>query len=304
MVSFRWGWTSPPTTVLNPAATGGTVTLDWTPPDGGAKTLYVQAIDRAGRTATKTYQFTVAPPSTAAARWKLDEYPGATELTDDTGNGWVGTPQGDPTLGADGRLMPGLDGATRTAVGFDGIDDSVTAAAGAVPNTSKSFSVAGWARVDDLTTNRTVVGQLGTNNSAFWIESTTGRAWRLTTTAADSATAATSSAQATSVIRPGVWTHLAGVYDSAAKTLKLYVNGVAEGTATNVTTWDGTGALVIGGSSQRWKGAISEVQLWDRVISTNEIFGLVDPIAVGKVGEWHMGEVGPGPAYDASRNGP
>ena len=52
----------------------------------------------------------------------------------------------------------------------------------------------------------------------------------MTTTAADSATAATSSAQGTSVIRPGVWTHLAGVHDSAAKTMTLYVNGVAEAT--------------------------------------------------------------------------
>jgi hypothetical protein len=30
------------------------------------------------------------------------------------------------------------------------------------------------------------------------------------------------------------------------------------------------------------------------------VFALVDPIAVGRVGEWHMDEVGPGPAFDAS----
>jgi hypothetical protein len=298
VVTYRWGFTSPPTTVLN--ASAGTATLDWTPPDGGAKTLFVQAVDRAGRTATKAYQFTVAPPSTAHARWKLDDLAGSTELVDDTGNGWAGTPHGSPTLGSDGRLVPGLDGATRTAVGLDGVDDNVTAVPAAVPDTSRSFSAAAWARVDDVTTNRTVLGQQGTNNSAFWIEATSGGAWRITTTAADSATAATASAAGTTAVRPGVWTHLAGVYDSAAKTLKLYVNGVAEATVSGVTTWDGTGLLVIGGSSRRWKGAIADVQLWNRVISPAEVFALVDPIGVGNVGEWHMDEVGPGPAFDAS----
>ena len=299
VVAFRWGLTSPPTTVLN-ASAGGTATLDWTPPDGGAKTLHVQAIDRAGRTATKVYQFTVAPPSTAAARWKLDEYPGATELTDDTGNGWTATPFGNPVLGADGRLRPGLDGATRTAVGFDGVDDYVTASEGAMPDTSRSFSVAVWARVDDTGVYRTVIGQGGTANSTFWIDATDAGRWRFMTTAADSATSAGLSAQSTSVVRAGVWTHLAAVYDSAAKTMTLYVNGVAEGTASGVTTWDGIRPLRISGSMRPWKGAVAELQVWDRVISTSEVFNLVDPIVVGKVGEWHMDEVGPGPAFDAS----
>ena len=31
-----------------------------------------------------------------------------------------------------------------------------------------------------------------------------------------------------------------------------------------------------------------------------EVFDLVDPISVGNVGEWHMDEIGPGPAFDAS----
>ena len=61
VVSFQWGFTDPPTTVLNPLTTGDPVTLDWTPTDSGEKTLYVQAVDRAGRTSTKAYHFTVAP---------------------------------------------------------------------------------------------------------------------------------------------------------------------------------------------------------------------------------------------------
>jgi hypothetical protein len=36
------------------------------------------------------------------------------------------------------------------------------------------------------------------------------------------------------------------------------------------------------------------------VLSAAEVFALCDPIGVGNVGEWHMDEVGPGPAFDAS----
>src|SRR5690606_32581804 len=66
------------------------------------------------------------------------------------------------------------------------------------------------------------------------------------------------------------------------------------------TTWDGTGPIRFGGVTARWRGAITEAQVWNRVISSAEVFKLVDPISVSKVAEWHMGEVGPGPAFDAS----
>jgi hypothetical protein len=300
VASFKWGWTSPPSTVLNPATTGGTVTLDWTPPSGGAKTLYVQAIDRAGRTATKTYQFYVAPPSPAVARWKLDEWPGSTTLLDDTGHGHDATPAGGVTLGAPGRIVPGFDGATRTSVAFDGTSGYLTASADAMPDTSKSYSVAAWVRLGDLSVNRTALSQGGTNTSAFFLEyHQDTAAWQFTTSSADSSTATYASAKSTSPPRLGTWTHLVGVYDSAAKTLTLYVNGVAEGTASGVTSWDAGQPLRISGYSP-WLGSIAEVQVWSRVISATEVANLVDPLQVGRVAEWHMDEVGPGPAFDAS----
>jgi hypothetical protein len=61
VVSFRWGLTDPPATVVAPPAAGEPVTVDWAPAVGGPTSLYVQAVDRAGRTATRAYHFTVAP---------------------------------------------------------------------------------------------------------------------------------------------------------------------------------------------------------------------------------------------------
>jgi hypothetical protein len=94
---------------------------------------------------------------------------------------------------------------------------------------------------------------------------------------------------------------LVGVYDSAAKTAQIYVNGVLEGTSTGVTAVDVTGQLRLGRSGSTWlNGEAAEIQLWNRVLSPSEAFDLSDPIKVGKVGEWHMEDVGPGPSYDAS----
>ena len=116
-----------------------------------------------------------------------------------------------------------------------------------------------------------MVSQGGTSNSAFLLEYQKSGVWKLTTPAADSGTTTYPGAQSTSPVRLNTWTHLAGVYDSAAKTVKLYVNGVLEGTATGVTTWDANGPLHLGGTVP-WKGTIGEVQVWDRVLSPSEVF--------------------------------
>ena len=76
-------------------------------------------------------------------------------------------------------------------------------------------------------------------------------------------------------MRANTWTHLVGVYDSAAKTIKLYVNGVLESTVSAVTTFNATGALWIGRSgSTWWKGNISDTQVYSRALSVNEVTNL------------------------------
>jgi hypothetical protein len=299
VVSYKWGWSSPPSTQVDAATPGASVSVDWTPAIGGPQTLYVQAIDRAGRNATKTYQFYVAPPSVATAQWKLNDNPGTTGLADSTGNGHTAWVVNGPTLGAPGRIAPGGDGSSRTAMALDGIDDRAETAGPAIADTSKSFSVSAWAKLADNTVNRSIASQGGSNNTAFWLEYKSG-AWTATASAADQLSSPLSSATATSPPRLDTWTHLTATYDSAGKTLRIYVNGVLEGTATGVTTWDGNGQFRIGGYTAPWRGSIAEVQVWNRMISAAEVFALSDPVRVGLVGKWDLEDVGPGPSYDAS----
>jgi hypothetical protein len=165
-----------------------------------------------------------------------------------------------------------------------------------IADTSKSFSVSAWVELTDNAVSHRAVEQVGAAASAFVVEyDKISNAWKFTAPSPDGVTLP--GATSTTTPRLRTWTHLAGTYDSASKELKLYVNGVLEKTTTAITTWNATGSMRIGYS---WAGSLSEVQAWNRVISAAEVFSLVDPLRVGKVGEWKMDEVGPGPAFDSS----
>ncbi len=297
--SFLWGWSDPPATVANPTTLGGTVSLDWTPTTAGPHTLYVRAIDRAGNESNKAYQFYVAAPTIPVSRWLLNEPAGATALVDDTGHGNTAWLVGGATAGAPGRLAPGNDGFSRTVLSFDGVDDRAETTGPVIADTSKSFSVAAFVKLGDTSARHSAVSQAGSVNGAFWLEFNNG-AWQFTLSSADTTTPTLWTATGTSVPRPDTWTHLAGTYDSASKTLRLYVNGVLEGTATGATGWDANGVFRMGGASAPWKGSLEGVRAWDRVILDSEVPGLVDPTRIGKVAEWRLEEVGPGPAFDGS----
>jgi hypothetical protein len=299
VVTYKWGWTDPPSTVVNPSIMGMSAYVDWTPTIGGAQTLYVSAIDRAGRSTKKVYQFYVAPPSNALARWLLNDPAGTTTLPDDTENGKTAHVYGG-TLEVTGRIAPGADGVSRTAMSFDGSGSDASTSGPVIPDTSKSFSVAAWVKLGDDTVTRAALTQGGNNNNAFileYVKSGNARVWKFTAPAADSSSTTYPGANAASSPQVGVWTHLVGTYDSAAQTMRLYVNGNLDATATGIVTWKGNGPMRIGDT---WSGSLAEVQVWNRVLSASEVFDLSDPIKVGAVGYWAMSDVGPGPTYDAS----
>jgi len=300
VTAFRWGFSDPPSNTINLPTLGATASLDWTPTpsDGGPKTLYVQAVDRAGRTRTKVYQFYVAPPSTAVARWLFDEPDGSTTLNDDTGNGHLGTLR-EGHLGTPGRIAPGNDGAPRTAVTFNGYDEwSGVDTDGPLIDTSKSFTVAAWVKLTDLTDTYAVIDQWGDNATPFMLGyEHEGQNWEFMATSADVEEPDYMGAYDHTVPPLNVWTHLVGVYDSVAGQLRLYVNGDLVDETGGVTMWKSAGSTTIGSA---WKGSLSEVQVWNRVLSGSEVADLSDPTKVGLVGKWDMSDVGPGPTYDGS----
>ncbi|MFD2767565.1 LamG-like jellyroll fold domain-containing protein [Micromonospora eburnea] len=296
---FRWGFgtATNDTWATRP---GDPVTVTWTPPEGTTlqQNLVVVAVDRAGRTKDNSaakYQFTVKLPQPAKAQWPLDDpgtgltnaqNPGTLDLTV-TGGTWQPT----------GRI-PGGTGTLE----FNGTSDFATTTGPAV-DTAKGFSVAAWVKLSDTTISHTALSQDGVHSTGFKLQySITCKGWRFVIPRSDSVSPGQVDACGPAA-KPNVWTHLAASLDPASATMTLYVNGQKAATAQAPPGFTTSGPFVVGrtrwddGNYDFWKGGITDVRVWDRVISANEAAVAADG---GSPGEWHFGEPGKGPALDSS----
>ncbi|WP_018352500.1 LamG-like jellyroll fold domain-containing protein [Longispora albida] len=303
VVKYRWGFGS-----LNrekfAAKPGDPVTVTWTPQEGehAQKTLTVQAIDRAGRVATRTYQFIVRSPQPAKARWRLDEPAGTTALVNQMKPGTLDATLNGGVLGVPGRTRGG-----DSAVRFDGTAAGNATTTQAV-DTSRSFSVAAWVRISDKSAVRTAVSQDGSHVPGFQLQYTPGcDCWQFVVPRSDALSPGQVAAASADKAPANVWTHLAGVFNAETKTITLYVNGErAAQTAAPAVPWSARGLFTIGRSQWNdkpgdfWKGDIADVRAWDRVISETEVSGVADPQLSGKVGEWHFSENSGTTAYDST----
>ncbi|WP_375496750.1 putative Ig domain-containing protein [uncultured Jatrophihabitans sp.] len=194
-----------------------------------------------------------------ALYWPLDEGSGTTANDSSPAN--VGG-----TLSGGASWTPGVVGPN--AVQLNAADGAVTGSGPAI-DTSQSFTVTAYARADSATASGSNTGTVasvdGTNVSAFAIVATGGH-WALARPASDSTTATITVNTATSTITAGQWYQLTAVYDSVAKTVSLFVNGVRQGSPVAFTSgFEGTGSFVVGrsksGSSRYWfGGAVDDVQ--------------------------------------------
>jgi hypothetical protein len=150
--------------------------------------------------------------------------------------------------------------------------------AGQVLRTDRAFSVMAWVNLANANGFATAVGQDGGNVSGFFLQySAQDGRWAFARTAADSTTSATTRALSATAPAVGTWTHLAGVYDTAAGQLRLYVNGTAAGTAAYTGGWHAPGPLRIG--QGRWNaaaadffpGSIDDVRAYDRALTASEV---------------------------------
>jgi hypothetical protein len=274
-------------------APGQTATIDWTP-IAGQGTVRVRAKDRIQTSLTEaTYAFNAAQSATEVARWPLAEPAGSTTAGDITGHGNDATVAftAPAALGRPGRIVNGA-----TAASFDGVSGNNITTAGPVLDASRSFTVSAWAKLADKSATHVVLSQFGTltgANSGFTLEYTAGPGedrWEMLTFGADGN--GTGRVRSTVVPSVGVWTHLTGVYDSAARTIRLFVGGVAPSSQSAIVGVNGGGTMRIGRAiGQPFAGSVSDVRVWDRVLSTTEIADLVDPtsqenVATDNVGQW------------------
>ncbi|WP_436787552.1 LamG-like jellyroll fold domain-containing protein [Yinghuangia sp. YIM S10712] len=210
-------------------------------------------------------------PSTPdpTGRWRLADGQGTT-AADATGKQpatVTGNVKWSPDRG--GSIVVAGDGSLGTARG--------------VVDTSKSFTVAAWAKVSATDGHKTIVAQDGAKTSGFLLHyNGDAHTWAFVRTSEDSGNpAAWYTALATSPFAKDTWTHLVGVYDAVAGRITLYVNGVAQSSTDAPMSWNATGPLTIGRSknnSDLFSGGIADVAVFDRALTAEEIKSLpTDP---------------------------
>lgn len=291
VAGYLVGVADPPAHFVPATALGGTATAGVTPEWRGTNTLYVRSVDRAGnQSATAQYHFRVGSGAPPAGRWKLDEPAGPTLA--DTAEGRLPATLSGGALGAPGRLF---GGPTALAGG-------TAATTGPVVGTAESFSVAAWVR--STAPAGTAVTQEGAQVGGFAL-GRAGDRWVFSMPQGDSDTAARNTASSAVPVRQGVWTHLAGTYDSATRKLTLYVDGRHAGEAVAPSeSWAATGPLVLGrgrgaaGPADPWQGELADVQVWPRRIYLSEVTELAN--VTTPVGEWLFEEESGVTAFDTA----
>jgi hypothetical protein len=269
-------------------ATGGTATIRATPSLEGRNDLYVRAVD-AARNVSPVYQrwdgqqfvpggygfkvgSSVPPP---AGYWPLDGHYPSTSASDASGGGRNGTVTGaQPASGAAwtaGRAGEGLR--------FDGATGYVGTSGGPAVDTSGTFAVSAWARLDRVGNYRAVVSEDGRQTPGFQLQATPDGHWAFAMFAKDESGGGPLHDR---VVSPnaavvGRWTHLLATYDSGADQMRLYVDGVQAAEGIHRDAWAAPGVLTIGRSqwsglpSDYWPGAVDDVRVWNRLLSDVEI---------------------------------
>ncbi|MGW1226875.1 LamG-like jellyroll fold domain-containing protein [Streptomyces sp. NPDC002530] len=268
VVSYKWklnsGAVSAPISVAKGAATTQTIT----PNQAGENTIQVWGYDAASHSSlTGYYSFLVKGAEKPAGIWHLDN-----ALTDST------TATQHPLTSFSGAW----DSRGRSGSGAAKFNGTSTylASSGAVLDTTKSFTVSAWARLEKKDTNYTVLSQAGTNASGFQLYySSYSDAWIFNRHQTDVVDPVITRSFGTKPPVLNAWTHLAGVYNAAARTVQLFVNGVPQGDPVpfTVTPWKASGNLQIGrlwyktAGAENFAGTVDEVKVWSRALADTEV---------------------------------
>lgn len=151
-----------------------------------------------------------------------------------------------------------------------------------VLTTSGSYTVSAWVNMANTTTFNTIASQESNSGvNAFYLQySKTYNAWTFiaNTTSAGGTYAA---AHANTAPALNTWTHLAGVYNAAAGTLTLYVNGTQAGATSYTTPWNATGPFDIGhaGTSNYFPGMLSNIQAFNYALTATQVTALDQQIS-------------------------
>ena len=260
-------------------------------------------------------QVVAAAPVYAAATvpapagwWPFGEGSGTT-TSDASGNGHTGT------LGSGVSWAAPEVGAH--SLEFNGATTAKVTASGPVINTAASFTASAWVNLNSIGPGSAYQTFISINGIASPTSSTVSGMYLtyqqgidrfvLAMRASDSSAAQLTEATSSTPVRAGVWYHVVGVYDLAAQTISLYLNGTLQATTSFTTPWQATGNTIIGddiyggATFDEVIGEIDDVALYSSALNAAQVAALNQPqIAAGYN---HSCEIRSGNAYCWGLNG-
>ncbi|MFF7579147.1 LamG-like jellyroll fold domain-containing protein [Streptomyces sp. NPDC008061] len=255
--------------------------------------LFDRSVTAADVTRLHTHASVGDPGAPARTIFSLDDSADATEIK---GRGGV--------LPAvfKGGVTTGNSGVSGTAAHFDGTANGyarVGQTSGSHVNTSRSFTVSAWAKLDAKPGKAAIIAaQAGHERPGFELYySSAYDRWAFNQYESDTADASIIRAMQPdgSTARAGEWTHLVGVHDTVADTLTLYVNGVLVGTTVLNGAFNADQSMFIGAGSysgsitNNFPGTIDDLRLYDRPVSAEEVQQIFRQSPVIK-GRWQFEE--------------
>ena len=231
---------------------------------------------------------------TSAVTLRAQSVPPAAYLTFDEGTGTVAHDSSgngyDATLQGGAGWTPGIVGPF--ALSLPGTGGSYADIPADIVDTTQSFTVAAWVRLDRLGGYQTFVSEDSGFQSAFFLQ-TRGDTNTFTFTLPFNGTNGPGSAVfADSGIRPVLdkWYHVAGVYDADAHSASIYVNGALADSNFAVFSSPANGHTGIGHGQYNngyvdWvNGAIDDVRLYAAALSGADVLEIAqvgDPSLIG-----------------------
>ena len=147
-----------------------------------------------------------------------------------------------------------------------------------VLDTTKSYSMSAWVKVNNFTSTQTAVSQTGSNRGAFLLQyNKDWNKWALQSPSADTTGAVSyNSATSSNALATNTWVHLVGVFDASTKRMSLYVNNARGTDGANTTPFASVNGLEIGGSHwgdfvDHFQGSIDNVQVYQRALTDADV---------------------------------
>ncbi|QQR78684.1 MAG: VCBS repeat-containing protein [Candidatus Moraniibacteriota bacterium] len=207
---------------------------------------------------------TTSAPTGLIGHWKFDEGTGTT-TSDASSNGYSGTLTNGPAW---------TTGKVGSALNFDGANDYVNMGSQTGLRLPGSFTLAAWVYPTTLSGDRDIITKVNPSSSEYHFQVTDNK---LQLGFSNGSNNWYYYEVPTTGMSLNAWSHVAGVFDDAGNVMRIYINGVAQGSkAVTASPVVGTSQVRVGmgWNGQSWKGKIDDARIYSRALSASEITAL------------------------------